>query len=857
MIAKLHLVLSITILFGGFYGWAQADLWQKGAISNKTVTVAEEGTSYKLATTTMNTLLAGVDSLETTSMYFPDSKGDMIVFKVRETAVFHPDLSKKFPQIKSYSGISEDGALKVRFSNSPLGLKAMLIDKLSGETHFLDKVSGTSNRYLLHRSNANASKTAFSCGTKDKPLAYGPMASRNLVTGRVKRKFRIAVSATGEYTQYYGGTIAEALAGINATLTRVNEVFETDLGVTLELIPNNDAVVFTNSSTDPYTNQLNTQLQSTLSAEIGEANYDVGHLFDTAPSEAENNGNAGFIGAVCVNNQKGSAFVSVFEPEGEVFDLDYVAHELGHQFGANHTWSFSGEGTGVQVEPGSGTTIMGYAGITQENDVAPNGDDYFHHNSIVQIQDYLDGVGCSQNTNLSNRPPTITLVQNNYHIPQGTAFALMANATDPDGDNLTYTWEQIDDGIVTTGTFGPNNVTGANFRSIPPSTAPIRYFPRLSRVIDGLLTQSNPVENDAWETVSEVARAFNFAVTVRDNNLEGGQVVSDTVTVDVESSAGPFRVTSQGTNEVYTAGSIQEITWDVANTNLAPIGTERVTLSLSTDGGVSFPITLADNVPNTGNTQVQLPGTATSAARVMVSAIDNVFFAVNSTDFTITEASAVLDFSSVNYEVCSSESLVVPFVYETYGGFSEQMDLSVNTTAPFTVSFSQTQVTAGDTDISLTLGNTQNVAVGTYEVEVTATGASFSTAVTLSIAVLSDNFSAVVPIFPEDEAQDITINPTFTWQSDPTVNSYDIEVSTDMNFNTIVAAATVVFPFFQSPELLPETVYYWRIKPRNTCGEGSFGPPLRFTTIAVQCKVFESASTPVVIPSVGLPANPR
>ena len=192
--------------------------------------------------------------------------------------------------------------------------------------------------------------------------------------------------------------------------------------------------------------------------------------------------------------------------------------------------------------------------------------------------------------------------------------------------------------------------------------------------------------------------------------------------------AGPFVVTSQNNNEVYTAGSVQDITWDVANTNTAPINAETVDILLSTDGGSSFSEVLAEDIPNTGLAQLQLPGIATTNARIMVRANNNVFFAINSSGFTIEESQAILNIDQLVRNTCQPNAIVVPFVYETYGGFSETMDLTVNTSVPFTISFSQDSVVDNGANVTLTLGNVENVPVGSHQVEVVATGPSFSTA---------------------------------------------------------------------------------------------------------------------------------
>ena len=858
MKAKIHLVFSIAIFFISFSSLAQKNYWKKVQPSQQYVanSDSEDLRLYELDAVDFYATLQpkSLGKHEFRKLVFPDFLGKEVQFQIEETPVFHPDLTKKYPNIRSYSGWSVDGKQKIRFSISHRGVQVMVSDLASRENTFIAKEDGASTLYKVYKKKTP--KNGFVCKTPDTQVAMmSPIKHiSKLVDDQTLRKYRIAVSATGEYTQHHGGKVADALAAINATLTRVNEVFETDLGITLELIADNDKIIFTDPESDPYSGSLNSQVQSELTSSIGEENYDVGHLFHNAA----NGGNAGFVGAVCVNGQKGSAYSSGEEPEGDVYDLDYVAHELGHQFGANHTWSFESEGTGMQAEPASGTTIMGYAGIVNINNVAPNGDDYFHYNSIQQITNYTRSQSCSQDINLTNSVPVVTALPD-YTIPVGTAFVLTGEATDADATNvLTYTWEQIDDGVVTADIFGPENPVGANFRSLPPGTNPSRYFPRLSRIIAGQLTQTQPAIDSVWETVSNVGREYNFALTVRDNASGGGQVASELVKVDVVSTAGPFVVTSQTEGESYLAGDLIDVGWDVANTDQAPINAEAVDILLSIDGGFSYPYTLATAVPNVGAAKVQLPGlsASTTRARLMVKASDNVFFALNPVDFQMAVSDVVLNFSEFSFDVCKPNDLSIAFVYETYGGFVGTTAFTVDAPTGVVVNLDPSSVAANNTNVTLDLTNLSSLSVGSYPLTINATSGNSTFQTELQLHIYDTNFGNVVLTTPMDLATNTRVNPEFSWQKEVNANAYDIEIATDEAFTSIVESASVQVNSYTSGNLSSETTYYWRVRSKNDCGMGNFGPAFRFTTTQINCQTFDSEGLPLPL-SEGVPSTVR
>ncbi|WP_323787370.1 immunoglobulin-like domain-containing protein [Psychroserpens sp.] len=563
---------------------------------------------------------------------FPSADGEFERFKVFEASVMDPELSAKYPEIKSYAGQGiDDPTAVIRFSVTPLGFQSIRFSA-NKPASFIEAITDDASVYsVFTRANRINFNDDFECSVTEsmnKSMNSDTGMEMRNADDSILRTYRLVVSATGEYTNYHGGTKALALAAIVQTMTRVNGIFETDFNINMVLIGNTDDVIYTNSGSDPYTTtgSYNGQLQSTLTSNIGEANYDIGHLF----ANLQNNGNAGCIGCVCVNNQKGSGWTSATVPEGEFFDVDYVAHEMGHQFGANHTWTFNGnEGTNVQVEPGSGTTIMSYAGITGATDVEPNVTPNFHAVSIEQVTDYVKSTSCQTNTNTGNAVPVVN-AGSNYTIPNGTAFVLDGSATDADtsAGALTYCWEQMDENNASSTYPSTTATTGVAFRAYEPTTSRNRYFPRLSTIKTGATSWQ-------WEAVPNVARTLNFRLTVRDNVAGGGTNSSDDMVVTVNGTAGPFVLNSPNTNVTWDAGTTQTVTWNVAGTTGNGVNAANVDIFLSTDGGDTYSVSLASGVPNDGSHDIVVPNSQGNQNRVMVRGANNIFFDISNTNFTI------------------------------------------------------------------------------------------------------------------------------------------------------------------------------------------------------------------------------
>lgn len=562
----------------------------------------------------------------------PHPDGKFYEYRVYLNTTMHPDLAARYPEIRSYDAVATNGSGNtVKLDLTPQGFHAMILSP-NASTVFIDPYvfRGDLEQYMVYSKSDFKTTKEFHCAnaTVENTIDVGQEELTPKAFGTCElRTYRVAISATGEYTTFHGGTIALAQAAQVTTMNRVNGIYERDMSITMVLIPNNDVLIHTNASTDPFTNgtpnSMITQNQTAINGAIGSSNYDIGHVFGT------NSGGLAGLGVVC-GNQKARGVTGSAAPIGDPFDIDYVAHEMGHQFSGNHSFNNSCNGNrnnSTAVEPGSGSTIMAYAGICGPN-VQSNSDDHFHGRNLQEIGNFITGSShtCPVKTPLTNSAPTITGTVGNVTIPANTPFALTATATDPDGDQLTYCWEQMNNQTstqppVATATGGPN------FRSNSPVASPTRYFPSISSLMAG-----GPF---TWEKLPSVTRTMNFRVVVRDNALGGGCNDHEDITISTTSTAGPFVVnypSNVGIN--WSVGATKTVTWSVANTDVAPVACANVNIMLSIDGGVTF-TTLLANTPNDGSAPVVVPNTVTTNAIVMVICSNGTFFDISDNKFSI------------------------------------------------------------------------------------------------------------------------------------------------------------------------------------------------------------------------------
>ncbi len=578
----------------------------------------------------------------------PDTKGKMAIFEVHENEVMDPVLREKFPDNKSYQGhLLSNPKTKIRLTINDLGLHAMIIGE-ERDIQYIDPFATDRNKYLSYkRKDMDAEGIGFTCLTEDSEVQNkGSFLSKTINDKRL-RTFRLALACTGEYAKYHidraslqNGTDLQkkalVLSEMVTAINRINEVYENDLAISFQIIGNNDKIIYLDGATDPYTNNDGSTLinenQTNIDNVIGTANYDIGHVFSTG------GGGLAALGSTC-STSKAKGVTGTSNPVGDFYYFDFVAHELGHQLGANHSFNGDAGGCGgnrnnaTAVEPGSGSTIMAYAGLCAPQNVQGATDLYFHIVSINEIWNFLQiGVGstCGNKIALTrNLNVPSANAGTDFTIPKSTAYVLKGTGSDSDNDPITFTWEQMDNQVPVTVPPSDKSITGALYRSVKPTGTPKRYMPQLETVVGGALSST-------WEVTPSVARSMNFLMTVRDNNAEAGQLATDNVTVTVTDLAGPFKVTSQNlVNTVWEKNSTQTVTWDVAGTNANGINTSAVNILLSTDGGKNFNTVLKSNTPNDGSETVVVPQTGATKCFVMVEAANNIYYAVNAKSFSI------------------------------------------------------------------------------------------------------------------------------------------------------------------------------------------------------------------------------
>lgn len=801
------------------------------------------------------------------SIDVPLGNGKSEKFYVWRVAMLDNELAAAYPEIRTYAGVSaQDSRRTLRFSITPRGFRAMVMHPDMSASMVKPVFPGVYNLYVAYdhldipedrlpgmRSGYDADGNVWFTAKETGLPQVAEERGEELQPVRLK-VFRYCAAAVGEFTQDHGGTKPLGLAAVTEYSNLVSAVFERDIDIRLQLTFGTQYVIFTDPATDPYPILSNdacmAQNPSVLNQYTNVNSYDIGHVYIR--------GGGGVAGGnACLESKgRGCSAGQGLNDYGDFF-LFVIGQEVGHQLGGGHTWNICGAGNDQRIgltayEPGSGSTIMSYAGLCGPDNVVPIGDLYYHSGSIEEIGFFATAIAqCGSYIETTNNPPVVTLpYTDNFSIPISTPFELTGSATDPDGDPLTYCWEGMDAGPETPLGFPQGNA--AIFRSRPPVDVPNRVFPRLSTVLANA--------EDFTEQLPFYSRDLTFRFTARDNKPGGGGVHWQDVAFKAVESAGPFLVLSPNSaSTIWRVGELTEVRWDVANTDNAPVNCKKVNIRLSTDGGLTYPILLAADTENDGSQYVLAPDILTSSARVKIEAADNVFFDLSNANFKIqnpVQPSLTLGLSTDGATVCLPDNFVTVVNTATVQGYNTpvSLDLLGNVPPGATYAFSATNINPGESStFSVDLSS---VAVeGSFSFTIRAISGTDTILRPVSMFLRRNDFSGFGLVAPANGLTQTALTQTLHWSKGLDADTYDVQFSDSPAFTTILASAnnTSIDSLKITFLLEKGKAYFWRVRPRNECGVHEWTEPFFFSTYAENCFTFQANDLPKNIQANGTP----
>jgi subtilisin-like proprotein convertase family protein len=788
-----------------------------------------------------------------TELTLPDSEGVWRRYRVWSSPVMASGLAARYPEIRTWIGVDvEHSARRLILDQGPRGLHAMIT--CPGEPdQFLDPWDhrdGTGPLIAYSRTAVLLEdRPLFRCHTPPGEPESGDQ-QRSAATDDHLRTYRLALACTGEYGTFHGGSIAGVLAAMVTTMHRVNGIYERDFGLRMELVDGNDQLIFLNPATDPFDNG---DIGSMLSANqqlcdqvIGTANYDIGHVFGTA------GGGLATLFGPCNANTKARAATGLSNPAGDPFDVDYAAHEIGHQFGGNHTFNNSCSGNrnnATAWEPGSGSTIMAYAGICAPN-VQSFSDAYFHGGNQAEVRQFTvngNGNTCPQLFPSGNGAPQVDAGPDRV-IPHSTPFELHAQGWDPDGDTLSYCWEQFNPQIGTMPPAG-NNGQGPLFRSLPPSLAPVRVFPPLPSIIQN--------QSPEWEVLPAVARILSFRVTARDNHPLHGRWSQDAIQLTVSGSAGPFRVTEPDLPLIWTIGDTVVVGWDVAGTDLPPVNSPEVDILLSTDGGYTYPIILGQALPNQGLAMVVTPYAPGAACRVRVQGHGHIFFDISDSDFSIAEPSepsflarGIPEHLSLCRDRPDTASLSIAL--QSMGGFAGAIALSWTGPAGLQSDLPDQYLPDQTDTLHFRVWFGEDQGPDPRPLEVLLEGAGVERRLRFGLDSYASPEQAPLSLSPEDGQDSLSLNPILVWSAVEGASRYLLELASSPAFGPDVFEQIETTDTLYRPRPDAGAIVYWRVRAGNPCGYTGTGEIRVFRTLTERCGTYSPADLPVLIPPGGI-----
>ncbi len=809
----------------------------------------------------------------------PLPDGTLHQFNIIEAPVMQAEIAARYPQIRSFSGYSvTDNSTLVRFLYSTHGFRAFFKTP-SANYSIQPYAEGIQDTYIVfdNKNEETPTDLNMSCGVHnddeffhiesalggldlDEDHGHNHQAdSRSPTVVTDVFEYRLAMAGVAEWVNDQGsGTIADAMSSVATIVTLLNSVLGPEASLNFVLINENDQLLYLDPTSDPY-NTVTTGLsllgqnQANLDNTIGSSAYDIGHVMTIGCTDV-----GGVVsGTVCSLNGKGRG-VTCQAGGLQNAILNIAVHEVAHQFNASHTWdncpgSLPQRASGTAFEPGSGTTIMSYSGACGDQNITFNQGTYYHVGSLQQMYIHSrqgGGSDCPEVIPTDNNIPELTLDYfDGFHIPISTPFVLDGKATDADGDDLTYCWEQYNTGPLSQ--LGNPTGTAPSFRSFPPTAATERYFPRLQNVV-----QNNQTQVEVLPTYS---RNLTFRCTVRDGQDIGGNTWEE-ISFEATAAAGPFRVDYPNSAETFVAGDYVEVLWDVANTDGNLVNCQEVNILLSNDGGFNYPYILAQSAPNDGSHFVTIPNEVTQGVRIKIEAADNIFYDLSNFNSEIIAPSTpgfAFDAGPYSQQSCAPDDILIELNTLSLLDYDSLVTFSVSgLPAGANAIFSSNPVTPAD-NATLTIETANIVDEGFFAIDITAIAQGGDTLVRpATFTIVLNDFSAVQPVSPANGSAAISELPTFTWDGSPNAFTYDIEIATNPSFapGTIIETATTNLTTYTPTIVLDKnTLYFWRIRPKNVCGDGEYSVPQGFHTEVFVCSTHESTNVPLNISGVGTP----
>ncbi|MFZ4542924.1 MAG: reprolysin-like metallopeptidase [Saprospiraceae bacterium] len=797
----------------------------------------------------------------------PMPNGEVMEFDIKESPIADPELFHKYPTFKTFTAVGvRDRSFYGRIDYTIDGFRAA-IDTPEGEV-YVDPYATEMQNYCVVYYTADyvvpEKLRNFKCGVKE---AYVPNRSgkkenvstdRSVATAVTVRKYRLALGSTGEFAAMNGKSKEKVMAKMVALVNRVNKTTIQELAIRMELIANNDTLIWLDTAKDPFPNgdvggEVLSKSHDVIAFLVGRNSFDIGH---TITGNCTDVGGIAQPGVVCSQGRKGSGVSCDQSGNTDNLAVTIMCHEIGHQFSGSHTMSACNGsdpgqvGSSSRAEPGSGTSILSYDGGCGNDNVTgqywkPNG--HFCTNTKGQFFDFSrSGVGneCPQKTVISNRNPVVNILhqKKGLYIPIGTPFELNAKATDEDNDPIKYSWEQADEGAFIS--LGEQNVFSNSFRIFDPVNTGTRTFPRLDNILRGRLTKD--------ELYPDTTRNYTFVIAAMDFNVNGGGIGLDTIKFKSTHKSGPFQVEFPNTTQdTVQMGDYVIVKWDVANTDGPLVNCQKVDILLSRDGGNKYPYLLLKNTENDGEEGVILPkDIESSVARIRINAVDNIFFDVSDKNFHIRNNNKVGYNLAANTErktYClpdpNASVATINIQSTSLGSYDKPIELSIFSGLPAgaTAKFDKSNISP-DESTKLFIDLSAVTQTGEYNIVVQAISGLDTILRTVKLVGASADFSATMPSSPFSGATSVNVLPIFTWSTSPSALTYDIEIASNPSFaaSTILGSAyNLKSGQLESPVLLSENaLYYWRIRAANGCRVGEWTIASPFHTSVQACSVY-------------------